>query len=67
MNILASLMRAALLILLLAGPGLGCGQRGELYLRESQPPGVGSEPRGVRGPVPAAQLAGERPDADNKR
>jgi predicted small lipoprotein YifL len=67
MNILVSLMRAALLILLLAGPGFGCGQRGELYLRDSQPSGVNSEQRGVRGPATAAQPVGEPSDAEKKR
>jgi predicted small lipoprotein YifL len=67
MNILVFPMRLALLMLLLAGSGLGCGQRGDLYLRDAPPAGVRSEPRGDRAPAPGAQPVGEQSDADKKR
>lgn len=52
-------MRAALLLVLLAGLALGCGQRGELYLRDNPPPGVKPPKSKPYQPVPYPQPVGE--------
>lgn len=59
-------MRAALLLLLLAGLAFGCGQRGELYLRDNPPPGVKPPKPEAHKPVPYPQPVGEDAGAANK-
>jgi predicted small lipoprotein YifL len=60
-------MRTTLLILLMSGLALGCGQRGELYLRDSPPSGVKSSKPEAPKPVPyPAQPAGDDSGATKK-
>ena len=67
MIILSVPMRAALVFTLMAGLAFGCGQRGELYLRDNPPPGVKPpKPEGYK-PVPYPQPAGEETGAEKKR
>ena len=66
MIILSVHMRAAPLLLLMACLAFGCGQRGELYLRDNPPPGVKPpKPESVKA-VPYPQPAGEDPGAAKK-
>lgn len=55
MIILSVPMRAALFLLLIAGLAFGCGQRGDLYLRDSPPPGVKPPRTEAHKPVPYPQ------------
>ena len=59
-------MRRALLSLLLAGLAFGCGQKGELYLRDNPPPGVKPPKPEAHKPVPYPQPAGEDTGAAKK-
>lgn len=65
MGILSSAMRFAVLVFLLAGLASGCGQRGELYLRDSPPPGVKPPRAEAYEPVPYPPPAGDA--AEKKR
>lgn len=66
MIILSVPMRAAPLLLLLFGLAFGCGQKGELYLRENPPPGVKSQQPQATKPVPYPQPVGEDTGAAKK-
>lgn len=66
MNILSIPMRLASLFILMAGLSFGCGQRGELYLRDNPPPGVKPAKPGAQKPVPYPQPAGEPSGAESK-
>jgi len=59
-------MRLALLLMLAAGLSFGCGQRGDLYLRDKPPPGVKPAKAGDHKPVPYPQPADEQPGAEKK-
>jgi predicted small lipoprotein YifL len=50
-------MRAAAILLLVTGLAGGCGQRGELYLRDSPPPGMKPAKSEAAKPIPAPQTA----------
>ena len=66
MIILSVPMRGAPLLLLLAVLAFGCGQRGELYLRDNPPPGVKPPKPEAHKPVPYPQPVGEDADAAKK-
>jgi predicted small lipoprotein YifL len=65
MNILSVPMRPALLLVLLAGLMLGCGQRGDLYLRDNPPAGVKPPKPAAHKPIAYPQPVGD-PDAGNR-
>lgn len=60
-------MRMALLVAVSAGLILGCGQRGDLYLRDDPPAGVKPPKTGAQKPLPYPQSVGEQPGAETKR
>ncbi len=63
------LLRAAaavLLAALLVAPGVGCGQKGPLYLRDSPPPGVKPPKPEPYQPVPYPKPAAEDEAAGRK-
>lgn len=68
MIILSLSMRLSVVVLvtLLAAPGAGCGQKGQLYLRESPPPGVKPAKPEPYKPVPYPPEAGEDDSAGKK-
>lgn len=67
MIILSVPMRGALLLLLsVVGLAFGCGQKGELYLRDNPPPGVKPPKTEAPKPVPYPQPAGEDTGATRK-
>ena len=57
-------MRSAPLLLLLAALAAGCGQKGQLYFRESPPAGVKPPKPEPYKPVPYPKDAGEDDSAD---
>ncbi len=59
-------MRIALLVAVAAGLIFGCGQRGDLYLRDNPPAGVKPPKSGAQKPLPYPQSVGERPGADTR-
>jgi len=59
-------MRPALLLVLLAGLSLGCGQRGDLYLRDNPPAGVKPAKSAGHKPIAYPQPVGDPADAENK-
>ena len=67
MNILSVPMRVAVLLLLIVGFASGCGQRGELYLRDNPPPGMKPPRPEPYKAVPYPQPAGEEIGTDKKR
>lgn len=66
MIILSVPMRAAPLFVLMAGLAFGCGQRGELYLRDNPPPGVRPPKAEIDRPVSYPQPGGEDSSAAKK-
>lgn len=60
-------MRVALLVLVVAAFVSGCGQRGNLYLRENPPPGVKPSGPAPYKPVPYPQPSGDDTGAEKKR
>jgi len=56
-------LRFAPALLLLATLAAGCGQFGELYLRESPPPGLKPERPAAVKPVPYRRESGEEKGA----
>jgi predicted small lipoprotein YifL len=59
-------MRTAPFLLLLAVLAFGCGQRGELYLRDNPPPGVKPPKPEAPKPVPYPQPVGDDAGAAKK-
>jgi len=59
-------MRAALVLLLITASTFGCGQRGDLYLRDNPPPGIKPPKPEAHTPVPYPQPAGEDAGAVKK-
>lgn len=59
-------MRIALLVAVAAGLIFGCGQRGDLYLRDNPPAGVKPPKSGAQKPLPYPQSVGERPGAETR-
>jgi predicted small lipoprotein YifL len=57
-------MRLTALLVALALAAGGCGQKGQLYLRDKPPPGVKTEKRDTYKPVPYPP---EPADADESR
>ena len=59
-------MRIALLVAVTIGLMFGCGQRGDLYLRDDPPAGVKPPKSGAHKPPPYPQSVGEQPGAEQK-
>jgi predicted small lipoprotein YifL len=62
------LMRCTLLVLLFSMLAAGCGQKGQLYLRDNPPPGVKPPKPEAYKPLPYPKEAGEdeKPGGTNK-
>lgn len=60
-------LRSALPLLLLAMLAAGCGQRGDLYLREAPPPGLKPEKPAAYKPVPYPKDAAEEKGAGESK
>ena len=56
-------MRPAMLVVSLLLLAAGCGQRGDLYLRDNPPPGVKPPKPEVYTPLPYPKEAGEEESA----
>ena len=60
-------MRYAMLVLLVLWLAAGCGQKGQLYLRDNPPPGVKPPKPEAYKPLPYPKEAGEDESADGAK